>query len=80
MTDHLTADLRFADSAVLSRQFAAIGVSETTSVTTHCGSGVTACHTILAAEVAGLPRPSLYVGSWSDWSSTDRPIATGPTP
>lgn len=34
----------------------------------HCGSGVTACHTILALDYAGLPIPDLYVGSWSEWS------------
>lgn len=34
----------------------------------HCGSGVTACHTILALEYAGFEIPSLYVGSWSEWS------------
>ncbi len=34
----------------------------------HCGSGVTACHTILALNIAGFPFPKLYVGSWSEWS------------
>ncbi|WP_294299274.1 sulfurtransferase [uncultured Chryseobacterium sp.] len=34
----------------------------------HCGSGVTACHTVLALVYAGLPIPHLYVGSWSEWS------------
>lgn len=34
----------------------------------HCGSGVTACHTILALAHAGLDTPNLYVGSWSEWS------------
>lgn len=34
----------------------------------HCGSGVTACHTILALEYAGFPISDLYVGSWSEWS------------
>lgn len=34
----------------------------------HCGSGVTACHTILALNYAGFPIPDLYVGSWSEWS------------
>jgi thiosulfate/3-mercaptopyruvate sulfurtransferase len=46
----------------------------------HCGSGVTACHNILAMEVAGFKRPKLYVGSWSDWSSHDLPVATGDAP
>jgi thiosulfate/3-mercaptopyruvate sulfurtransferase len=46
-----------------------------------CGSGVTACHDILARELAGLPPARLYVGSWSDWcSDPKRPIATGPDP
>ena len=34
----------------------------------HCGSGVTACHTILALHYAGFEIPNLYVGSWSEWS------------
>jgi len=43
-----------------------------------CGSGVTACHTLLALEVAGLSGAGLYSGSWSDWgSSPERPVATG---
>jgi thiosulfate/3-mercaptopyruvate sulfurtransferase len=60
--------------------FAEIGIEENTPAVMHCGSGVTACHNILAMEIAGLGRPDLYVGSWSDWSSSDRPIATGPDP
>ncbi|OON69355.1 sulfurtransferase [Hymenobacter sp. CRA2] len=43
----------------------------------HCGSGVTACHTLLAMAQAGLPLPKLYVGSWSEWSRSGRPLATG---
>jgi thiosulfate/3-mercaptopyruvate sulfurtransferase len=43
-----------------------------------CGSGVTACHNLLAMEVAGLPGSRLYVGSWSEWiRDTARPVATG---
>ncbi len=53
-----------------------IGRAGVTAVA-HCGSGVTACHALLAFEVAGLPTGLLYVGSWSDWiSDPSRPIAT----
>ncbi|HEX8350247.1 MAG TPA: sulfurtransferase [Hymenobacter sp.] len=45
-------------------------------VIVHCGSGVTACHTLLAMAHAGLPIPKLYVGSWSEWSNSGRPVAT----
>lgn len=40
----------------------------------HCGSGVSACHTLLALDYAGLGIPTLYVGSWSEWSRNDKPI------
>jgi thiosulfate/3-mercaptopyruvate sulfurtransferase len=43
-----------------------------------CGSGVTACHTLLVAEHLGLPQGRLYPGSWSQWAATDRPVETGP--
>lgn len=55
----------------------AIGARDPQHVIVHCGSGVTACHTLLAMNHAGLAIPSLYVGSWSEWSRTDRPVATG---
>lgn len=46
----------------------------------YCGSGVTACHNLLAMEHAGLPGTPLFVGSWSEWSSDpSRPVETGPT-
>ncbi len=45
-------------------------------VIVHCGSGVTACHTLLGMDYAGIEGPKLYVGSWSEWSRRDLPIAT----
>ncbi len=45
-----------------------------------CGSGTTACHNALAMRLAGLPDPILYVGSFSDWSRSRMPVATGPEP
>jgi thiosulfate/3-mercaptopyruvate sulfurtransferase len=47
---------------------------------TACGSGTTACHNSLAMRLAGLPDPILYVGSYSDWSRSGMPIATGDEP
>ncbi|MCI9846576.1 sulfurtransferase [Flavobacterium pectinovorum] len=46
------------------------------NVIIHCGSGVTACHTLLAMDYAGIPIPQLYVGSWSEWSRNNLPMAT----
>jgi thiosulfate/3-mercaptopyruvate sulfurtransferase len=46
----------------------------------YCGSGVTACHNLLAMEHAGLSGTRLYPGSWSEWSSDpERPVETGPS-
>jgi thiosulfate/3-mercaptopyruvate sulfurtransferase len=45
-------------------------------IAVHCGSGVTACHTLLAMEVAGLGIPALYPGSYSEWSRNQKPINT----
>jgi thiosulfate/3-mercaptopyruvate sulfurtransferase len=45
----------------------------------YCGSGVTACHNLLALEHAGLSGARLYAGSWSEWcADPTRPVATGP--
>jgi len=41
---------------------------KTLNIIVHCGSGVTACHTLLAMSIAGFEIPNLYVGSWSEWS------------
>lgn len=49
---------------------------ENEDIIVHCGSGVSACHTLLAIDYAGLEIPKLYVGSWSEWSRNDKEIAT----
>lgn len=53
-------------------------VADACTTVMQCGSGVTACHHLLALEIAGLPGALLYSGSWSEWSSDPaRPIALG---
>jgi thiosulfate/3-mercaptopyruvate sulfurtransferase len=65
---------------VLREQFAAtFGEQLPTQVVMYCGSGVTACHNILAMEYAGLSGGKIYPGSWSEWSADPtRPVETGP--
>jgi thiosulfate/3-mercaptopyruvate sulfurtransferase len=46
------------------------------NIIVHCGSGVTACHTLLSIAHAGLAIPKLYVGSWSEWSRSNQPVVT----
>jgi thiosulfate/3-mercaptopyruvate sulfurtransferase len=53
------------------------GGLDPTRLVVHCGSGVTACHTLLAMDAAGLPGGALFVGSWGEWCRTERSIATG---
>jgi thiosulfate/3-mercaptopyruvate sulfurtransferase len=62
----------------LRRKYAAIAEGRDAGhLIVHCGSGVTACHTLLAMDQAGMSIPALYVGSWSEWSRTGREIAKG---
>ena len=57
------------------------GDAQPEDVTFYCGSGVTACHNLLAAVHAGYPLPRLYAGSWSEWCSDPaRPVAAGYEP
>ena len=78
--DNLDADLRFRSPAALRKRFAALGITDAAGVVAYCGSGVTACHNLVAMEYAGLGRGRLYPGSWSQYAATDRPAATGPEP
>lgn len=74
--ENLGENGKFLDGAQLARRFSAVG--DDNNRVCYCGSGVTACHNILAAAVAGLPLPRLYPGSWSEWiTQPDRPVATG---
>jgi thiosulfate/3-mercaptopyruvate sulfurtransferase len=57
---------------------AMLGSRDAAQVIHMCGSGVTACHNMLAMEIAGLPGGRLYAGSWSEWcADPSRPVATG---
>ena len=76
--ENLAPDQRFLPPDELRSRFEAAGVTGDAEVVSYCGSGVTACHNLLAMEVAGIPGASLYPGSWSDWSTAGEAAATGP--
>jgi thiosulfate/3-mercaptopyruvate sulfurtransferase len=77
--NNLASDGRFKPRGDLRAEFEALVAGRTPDQVVHqCGSGVTACHNLLAMEVAGLAGSVLYPGSWSEWSSDPaRPIAKG---
>lgn len=78
-TDNLTPEGRFKPPAQLREEYARIlGAGEGGEVVAYCGSGVSACHNLLALELAGFRNARLYPGSWSEWcSDPSRPVATG---
>jgi thiosulfate/3-mercaptopyruvate sulfurtransferase len=68
---------RFRDPATLRALYAAAGVTGDRGVAVYCGSGVTACHDVLALALVGVDA-ALYPGSWSEWvSDPHRAVATG---
>jgi thiosulfate/3-mercaptopyruvate sulfurtransferase len=71
----LGPDGRLLPADQLRDLFAPLAGLPADQVIVHCGSGVTACHTLLALDAAGLDVPALYVGSWSEWCRADRPLA-----
>ncbi len=77
--DNLDADGRFKSVAELRGAFASmLGTHSARRVVSQCGSGITACHNLLAMEVAGLDGAALYPGSWSEWSADPaRPVERG---
>jgi thiosulfate/3-mercaptopyruvate sulfurtransferase len=70
---------RFKPAPELKREFdALLGDTSPPGLVHQCGSGVTACHNLLAMEIAGLSGSLLYPGSWSEWvADHTRPVATG---
>ena len=76
---NLNEEGRFLSAQNLRQQFdTLLGDLSPQKIVHQCGSGVTACHNMLAMEIAGLSGSRLYVGSWSEWiRDKKRPIATG---
>lgn len=78
-TENLDADGLFLSPKVLRTKYDEIFRDvKPENIVVHCGSGVTACHTLLALDYAGFKIPKLYVGSWSEWSRNDKPMALKP--
>ena len=77
--DNLAADGGFKPADQLRLEWAAAtGGRPAAALVMQCGSGVTACHNLLALDVAGLPGAQLYPGSWSEWcAQPDAPVAVG---
>lgn len=76
-SNNLDADSCFLPAEELKVRYEkALEQYDSNKIIVHCGSGVTACHTLLAIAQAGLEIPNLYVGSWSEWSRNEREIAT----
>jgi thiosulfate/3-mercaptopyruvate sulfurtransferase len=74
------SDGKFLTAGDLEKKYRALGAAPDRELIVYCGSGVTACHDLLALELAGISGAKLYEGSWSDWAAhEDRPIATGDT-
>ncbi len=71
-SDNLGPDGYFLDGDALRARYGDLP----SDAIVHCGSGVTACHTLLALAAAGLGTRDLWVGSFSQWCRRDRPIAT----
>ena len=68
--ENLSAQGTFKSAAELRKEFEALLAGRAPSEVVHyCGSGVAACHNLLAMEIAGLPGGKLYAGSWSEWSA-----------
>jgi thiosulfate/3-mercaptopyruvate sulfurtransferase len=75
--ENLGSDGRFKSAEQLRADFSQL-IDEPRHAVMQCGSGVTACHNLLAMEVAGLSGAALYPGSWSEWcADAARPVERG---
>ena len=70
-SENLDESGNFLSPEILKEKYSKLLQNKPGHLIIHCGSGVTACHTILALDYAGFPIPDLYVGSWSEWSRRD---------
>ncbi len=76
-SENLDENGLFKSSEILAEKYSEVLKNKSSeNIIVHCGSGVTACHTLLAMAYAGIEIPKLYVGSWSEWSRNDREMAT----
>lgn len=67
-SENLDENGTFLSPEILKEKYQQLLTDKPEKLIIHCGSGVTACHTILALDYAGFSIPNLYVGSWSEWS------------
>lgn len=67
-SENLDENGNFLKPEILKEKYSKLLANKQENLIIHCGSGVTACHTILALEYAGFHVSNLYVGSWSEWS------------
>ncbi|MBO9728304.1 MAG: sulfurtransferase [Chitinophaga sp.] len=74
-SENLDENGQFLSPEILKEKYTNLLSGKPEKLIIHCGSGVTACHTILALTSAGMEMPNLYVGSWSEWSRRDKPVA-----
>ncbi|OVE54834.1 sulfurtransferase [Chryseobacterium mucoviscidosis] len=76
-SENLDENGNFLSPEILREKYLKLLEGKPENLIIHCGSGVTACHTILALDYAGFKIPNLYVGSWSEWSRREgKEIAT----
>ena len=76
-TENIDENGKFHDQNILKNKYETIFRNfKIENIVVHCGSGVTACHTLLALAYAEMETPKLYVGSWSEWSRNKKKIKT----